>query len=154
MADEESITGIVEAVSVKTGGIKVSGAWYNPTEKTKDYVMKAKKGDNVSMRLGEDKKIAFFQITGKSSYANPVQSTAGYPASPGMSRDEQEMLNEADKAIIMDELRKKYSGIMQVCKAEVDRLFGSDEKYKDSMGQHCNSLFIALERAYKERRLL
>lgn len=42
--------------------------------------------------------------------------------------------------------------VMEMCKTVIDELFGNDPRYKDSIGQHLNSLFIAVNRELKGGR--
>ena len=52
----------VEAVSLRRRGIKLDGKWYNYPERLDRIVRNIKKGDNIEIKLSDDKKtITFIQ---------------------------------------------------------------------------------------------
>jgi len=75
----ETKTGVVEAKSIKTGGIKIGGEWYNTTEATKSFTAEVNKGDTVEFACGADSKLSFVKKIGASPTASP-----GTPAQPGV----------------------------------------------------------------------
>jgi len=56
------ITGIVEAVSLKTKGIKILDVWYNPCDAVKDKITPELKGVSVTFEISDDKKRSFSSI--------------------------------------------------------------------------------------------
>lgn len=143
MADSQKIQGRVDAVSQKfDGGIKIGETWYNGTKITGNFVKKAGKGQSVEIEVDERNKIQFIKFLSQiptSEYSGPVQT------------EENNEIDPEEKLLILNAEVEKYAALMQVCKTATDRIFAADEKYKDSMGQHCNSLFIALDRALKDK---
>lgn len=108
--------GIVEAITIKgTGGVRVSGVWFNGTQDTLETVKRLKKGAVVDFEITKDKYITKF-------------NSIDMPITPAQD----DILKEVDK----------QGAIMAACKATTDLIFTSDPKYKDSMGQHCNTLYI------------
>lgn len=147
MVENEKVSGVVEQVSQNyDGGIKIGGVWYNGNKTTGQYVKGCKKGQNVEISIDEKNKIHFLKnLSGGSA----PQKQNDMPEEEYV--DEQVPMTDEDRAVILDAEVKKYAGLMKICKSATDGIFGDDPKYKDSMGQHCNSLFIALDRALKEK---
>ena len=56
---------------------------------------------------------------------------------PDYTSEDNTSFNDKVSAIVGD-----TATVMGYCKKATDDLFGNDPKYKDSIGQHCNSLFI------------
>ena len=73
----ETKTGVVEAKSFKTGGIKIGDVWYNTTEATKKFTAQVIKGDTVEFACDADSKLTFVKKIGASS--QPQQGPAGAP---------------------------------------------------------------------------
>ncbi len=138
----EKIKGVVSAVSQKwDGGIKIGDVWYNGNKKTAEYVKKVEKGVEVELTVDDKNKIQFINVL-----AEPVKEL------PEEKIEIEEIdLTGEDKAVVIDAEVKKYGKLMEICKKETDRIFGNDEKYKEFLGQHCNSLFIALDRVLREK---
>jgi len=132
----------VEAVSSKfDGGLLIEGKWYNGTSKTGEFVKAIKKGATVELELDD---------RGKISYVKEVADKSPEPR-PDFRSAEQIELSPEEKAVILNSLVVSYEGLMKVCKDATDRVFSADPNYKESMGAHCNSLFIALDRSLAQK---
>lgn len=139
----EKISGTVENInSKKRNGICIDGVWYNATPRTKGYVAKIEKGDVVELEV-DGQSINYLKINSSGGTPRPQEQPRPVPVAITKSAE--------DKATIINDEIDNLGNLMLACKTKVDKLFGEDEKYKDSMGQHCNSLFIALERGVRSK---
>ena len=145
MAEKKKIEGIVEAINSKNrSGIKIGGSWYNSNKTTKNFVSKIEKGDKVEIDIDEDGYITFVKNLGKTdgTTANDQQNTDFVRAIE---------LTSEEREVLLKETVDRYNELMKMCKLATDATFGNDERYKDSLGQHCNSLFIAVDRTLREK---
>lgn len=148
------ISGTIEAVSMNySGGLLIAGNWYNGTKANETVVKAQQKNSVVTLTLDDKGKIANIVSGGTPSPAQPVQPQPTQQATPPPAPTNMPMSAE-DKAVVLNQEVEKFANLMKVCKAKTDEIFGADEKYKDSMGQHCNSLFIAMDRRLKERGII
>ena len=153
MVEDQKVVGQVEAVSQKfDGGIKIGEKWYNGTSKTGEYVKKVQKGQQVEITLNEKGKIGFLRTNGgpvsngnslpREEYHGPVEESVEDNSIP---------ITQEDIAVILNGEIVKVEALMKVCKEATDRIFGADPNYKESLGQHCNSMFISLDRNLRDK---
>lgn len=120
-----------ELESRNEGGIKVNGKWYNSTKKTEKFVSKAKRGQTVEITV-DGKDITFIKTIDEGKEKSNTKNK---------NFESEEKQNRIEYEIERNAL------LMERCKEITDNLFGDDEKYKDFLGQHCNSLFIQICRS-------
>lgn len=141
-----SIEGIVSATSSKfNGGILIGPTWYNGTDRTKNFVNQVKKGDKVKLDIDEKNKVHFVKIL-ESAPETPQQTFGNAENKINLSAEE--------KAVILDSVIGTGNNIMTAVKKGAEEIFGSDERYKDSIGQHVNSMFIFVTRTLKDKGIL
>ena len=149
------ITGTIEAVSQNySGGLLIGGTWYNGTKANETVVKAQQKNAVVTLTLDDKGKIANITPGGTPSPVQPQQpATAPAPVQQQAPPTTMQMSAD-DKAVVINAEVEKYSKLMELCRNKTVEIFGEDERFKDSMGQHCNSLFIALDRRLKERGII
>lgn len=141
----DKVNGTVEGVNTNfNGGLLIAGKWYNGIkDKTDTFVKDVKKGDTVEITIDAKNKIELLQVKNPNM---PQNKTA-----PN-TQINKKMSNEEYTAKV-DKIVHDGGAIMSLCKNKTDQIFGVDAKYKDSMGTHCNSLFILATQKMKDEKL-
>ena len=147
---ENKIRGIVEAKSDKyNGGLKINNVWYNGNEKTASFVKPVTKESLVEITVDEKNKIQFLKVIEPAQHGKIDQQQLELKKPKEQSPEDTMKKTESTAEIV-----RKNAFLMKLCKTSTDETFGKDPNYKESMGQHCNSLFISTERACRVAGLL
>jgi len=155
MTDLTKVSGFVKAATSKyDGGVNIDDTWYNATERTKQYVVKLQKGDRVQLDVDQDRKIHFVKILD----AVPDDGPAAPKKTETFGQQGKIALSAEEKAIIVDQTVNIAKNVMLAVKNAAEKeIFNSPEdkeKYKDSLGQHINSMFIFVTRQLKDKGVL
>ena len=145
------IKGFVDAKSDKfNGGLKIQETWYNGTKDTAIFVKKVNKGSLVELEIDDNNKIQFVKVIEDS--ANGIKQTVmpDVNTKPDIRTAASEIMIQEEIANVIE----NNKSLMKKCKEVTDEIFGNDEKYKDFLGQHCNSLYISTERNLRSRGLI
>lgn len=116
----------------KNYSILLAGDWFTGFE----AVCPCKKDDLVDIE---------FEVKGGFNHITSLHIVNEAPQEINTEKPQEGFVDGNDKSLYnqhIENIVKNAVFIMEKCKAEADRIFGSDPKYKESIGTHCNSLFI------------
>jgi hypothetical protein len=152
MTDLTKISGFVKAVTSKySGGVNIDDVWYNGTDRTKQYIEKVHKGDKAELDVDLDGKIHFIKIL-EAAPAAPAGRTETFGQQGRIE------LSAEEKAVIIDHTIGVGKNIMmavkKVAEEEIFKTPEDKERYKDSIGQHINSMFIFVTRQLEDKGVL